>query len=90
MPSSFVFLESLPLQNGKLDRQALPRPDNNRPDLEEAFIAPRTQVEQALADIWAEVLNLKQIGIHDNFFDLGGDSIRSIQILARATERVCS
>jgi aryl carrier-like protein len=86
MPSTFIFLESLPLTNGKVNRQALPLPDNNRPELAEAFVAPRTQVEQALADIWAEVLNRKQIGIHDNFFELGGDSIRIIQILARANQ----
>jgi acyl carrier protein len=86
MPSTFVLLESLPLTNGKIDRQALPTPDTNRPDLAEAFVAPRTQVEQALADIWAKVLNLNQIGVHDNFLDLGGDSLLATQIVSHVRQ----
>ncbi len=85
IPSAFVVLKSLPLTaNGKLDRAALPAPDQARPELEGGFVAARTRAETVLADIWAQVLGLKQIGIHDNFFELGGDSILSIQIAARA------
>ncbi|WP_192881645.1 non-ribosomal peptide synthetase [Nostoc sp. CENA543] len=88
VPSAFVTLEALPLTaNGKVDRRALPAPHTARADLEKAFVAPRTLEEQVLADIWAEILSLERVGIHDNFFALGGDSIRSIQVLALAKER---
>ncbi|AVZ31630.1 non-ribosomal peptide synthetase [Nodularia spumigena] len=88
IPSAFVTLEALPLtSNGKVDRRALPAPQTARADLEKAFVAPRTLEEQVLADIWAEILSLERVGIHDNFFALGGDSIRSIQVLALAKER---
>ena len=84
VPSAFVFLESLPLTpNGKLDRKALPAPDHSRPDLDDAFAAPRTPVEELLANIWAEVLKLDKVGIHDNFFDLGGHSLLATQIVSR-------
>lgn len=88
IPAAFVMLKAFPLTaNGKVDRRALPAPSNVRPELEKAFIAPRTSIERALAEIWSQVLNLEPIGIHDNFFELGGDSIRSIQVRARATEQ---
>ncbi|MBW4617799.1 MAG: amino acid adenylation domain-containing protein [Cyanosarcina radialis HA8281-LM2] len=81
VPSAFVFLPSLPLtSNGKIDRQALPAPDTNRPELAEAFVAPSTAAEQILAEIWSRVLGIDRIGVDDNFFALGGDSIRSIQV----------
>jgi len=87
IPSSFVFLEAMPLMpNGKVDRQALPAPDWTRPELEQAFVAPRTPVEEILTAIWTKVLGLERVGIHDNFFELGGDSILSIQILAQANQ----
>jgi aryl carrier-like protein len=87
MPSAFVMLEALPVTlNGKLDRHALPRPDRERPDLELGFAPPRNPVEKTLAHIWADVLKLQHVGIDDNFFDLGGDSILGTQILARATK----
>ncbi|MBD2776531.1 non-ribosomal peptide synthetase [Iningainema tapete] len=87
IPSAFVTLEALPLtSNGKVDRRALPAPQTARADLEN-FVAPRTLEEQVLADIWAEILSLERVGIHDNFFALGGDSIRCIQVLALAQER---
>ncbi len=88
IPAAFVMLDALPLTpNGKIDRRSLPNPGQTRPDLEKAFVAPRTQVEEILAQVWAEVLNIQQVGIHDNFFELGGDSIRSIQVLAKAQAR---
>jgi amino acid adenylation domain-containing protein len=83
LPSAFVLLDALPLTpNGKLDQRALPAPDTARPAFENAFIAPRTAAEQTLATIWARVLKREQIGIHDNFFALGGDSIRGIEVVA--------
>jgi len=88
VPAAFVMLERLPLtENGKVDRRALPAPGEMRPDLEVAFVPPRTFVEEVLADAWAEVLGLNQVGVDDNFFELGGDSIRSIQVLTKTQKR---
>ncbi|MEG4417921.1 amino acid adenylation domain-containing protein [Microcoleus sp. LAD1_D5] len=87
VPSAFVLRSKLPLTpNGKLDRKALPAPDRDRPELEEAFAAPRTASEKILAEIWAQVLGLEQVGIDDNFFELGGDSILSIQVISKANQ----
>ncbi len=87
IPSAFVFLPVLPLQpNGKVNRQALPAPDMTRPDRAETFAPPRNEVEGHLASIWAQVLGTDKVGIHDNFFDLGGASIQSLQIIAQASE----
>ena len=84
VPSAFVMLDSLPLTpNGKLDRRALPAPDTARPDLESPLLAPRTPIEEALAAIWAEVLTLDEVGVHDNFFDLGGDSLLTMKVISR-------
>jgi len=85
MPSAFVLLKTLPLTpNGKVDRQSLPNPEQERSELADPFAAPRTPEEKALAQIWSQALGLKQVGIHDNFFTLGGDSILSIQVVAKA------
>ncbi|MBV9788346.1 MAG: amino acid adenylation domain-containing protein, partial [Chloroflexi bacterium] len=87
VPSAFVILDSLPVtSNGKLDRKALPAPERDDMGATEALIAPRTAAEQTLAEIWTSVLRVKQIGVHDNFFTLGGDSILGIQIIARANQ----
>jgi amino acid adenylation domain-containing protein/non-ribosomal peptide synthase protein (TIGR01720 family) len=87
VPTSFVFLERLPLTpNGKLDRNALPAPDHLQSDGDRVFTPPRNEVEKMLAQIWSDVLGLERVGVHDNFFDLGGDSILSIQIVARANQ----
>ena len=84
IPAAYVLTDALPLTpNGKLDRDALPAPDSARPSLEPSFIAPRTPVEETLAEIWKEVLGVNQIGINDNFFDLGGHSLLMIQIVSR-------
>ena len=84
VPSAFVALDAIPLTpNGKVDRARLPAPA--APRIEEgAFAAPRTPAEETLARVWAEALGVERIGIHDNFFALGGDSILSIQIVVRA------
>lgn len=87
VPTSFVLMEQLPVSpNGKIDRLKLPAPDTARPSLEEAYAPPRTAVEERLAAVWRDVLGLKQVGVHDNFFALGGDSILTIQIVARAAK----
>lgn len=84
VPSVFVFLKSLPLTaNGKVNREALPAPDEARPDLQRSFIGPRTVVEKEVAKIWAELLKLHEVGIHDNFFDLGGHSLLATQVISR-------
>jgi amino acid adenylation domain-containing protein/non-ribosomal peptide synthase protein (TIGR01720 family) len=87
VPAAIVPLDALPLTlNGKVDRKALPAPDGARPDLEEDLVAPRTPAERQLAAIWSEVLGVERVGVHDNFFGLGGDSILSIQVIARAQQ----
>ncbi|MDC0716420.1 non-ribosomal peptide synthetase [Nannocystis bainbridge] len=84
LPSAFVFLDALPLSNnGKIDRKALPAPEAMR-GADEAFVAPRTAAERALAEVWSEVLRIAAVGLHDNFFALGGDSILAIQVVGRA------
>lgn len=81
VPSAFVFLEHLPLTpNGKVDRKALPDPDFS--SQKHGYVAPFTEAEKRLCKIWEEVLNVKRVGIWDNFFLLGGDSLRSIKLLA--------
>ncbi|MFL9458773.1 phosphopantetheine-binding protein [Tolypothrix bouteillei VB521301_2] len=88
VPSAFVQLKALPLTaNGKVDHRALPEPDTARPELENIFVAPITLEEKTLASIWTNVLGVEYVGIHDNFFALGGDSIRSIQVLSQAQEQ---
>ncbi len=87
VPASFVILDELPLlPNGKLDRRALPAPEAVRPDLPQDFVAPSTSVEQSLAGVWSDLLGLPQIGIHDNFFDLGGHSLLTTQLISRVRE----
>ena len=84
IPSAFIPLEKLPLTpNGKLDRKALPAPGHSRPEIDDAFAAPRTPIEETLANIWSEVLKLDKVGIHDNFFALGGHSLLATQIVSR-------
>jgi amino acid adenylation domain-containing protein/non-ribosomal peptide synthase protein (TIGR01720 family) len=88
IPAAFVFLPELPLTpSGKVDRRALPVPQSTRSGLTTAYREPRTVVERVLARIWAHALGLPRVGIHDNFFALGGDSIRSIGILSAARDQ---
>jgi len=88
VPAVFVRLDALPLSpNGKVDRRKLPAPSGDRPRPAQGFVAPRTEVEATFAQIWSEVLRLDSIGVRDNFFALGGDSMRIIQVQAKARER---
>ena len=84
VPSAFVMLQALPLtSNGKVNRQALPLPEQVRPELTEAFVEPQTKMECAIATVWQELLQVKQVGIHDNFFDLGGHSLLATQVISQ-------
>ncbi|MGW1198620.1 amino acid adenylation domain-containing protein, partial [Streptomyces sp. NPDC002536] len=87
VPAVFVPLEKLPLTpSGKVDRRNLPEPEVRTDHLGSEYVAPRTPAEEALAAVWADVLGVERVGIHDNFFDLGGDSILSIQVVSRARQ----
>jgi amino acid adenylation domain-containing protein len=87
VPATFVSIDALPLTpSGKVDRRSLPAPNSDRPALENPFVAPRTPVEDLLAGIWAEVLGLDAVGVHDDFFgQLGGHSLLATQVVARAS-----
>jgi acyl carrier protein len=81
VPSSYMFLPRLPLtSSGKVDRRLLPQPNQDRAQLSTRFLPPTTEYEVAISSIWKRVLNLDTIGIDDNFFDLGGHSLRLVQV----------
>jgi acyl carrier protein len=87
LPSAFVVLDAMPLTTvGKVDRLALPAPRRSRPALDEAYVAPRFPIEAAVAAIWAEALDLEQVGIRDSFLDLGGHSLLASRIAANVTK----
>ena len=89
VPSALVTLDEMPLTvNGKVERQALPAPESLRPELEIAYVAPQTELEQIIASIWQEVLHLEKVGIYDNFFDLGGHSLLIVQVHSRLQARL--
>ena len=89
VPSVVVVLESLPLTpNGKIDRRALPAPEGKRPDLVVEYVAPQTDLEQLIASIWQEVLQLGAVGIHDNFFEVGGTSLLLVQVHSKLREQL--
>ena len=84
VPGAFVFLEAIPLTpNGKIDRRALPAPDNENLSESASLIPPRTNTELQLSQIWSEVLNIATVGVQDNFFDLGGHSLLAVRLMAR-------
>jgi amino acid adenylation domain-containing protein len=86
VPSAFVILEALPLlPNGKIDRKALPARGPAQLDPVVEYVAPRNALEETLAGVWAEVLELERVGVHDDFFHLGGHSLQSVQLVARLT-----
>ena len=88
VPSAFVALNALPLTpNGKIRRQGLPDLDGSRPNLDTPFVAPRNLIEEKLAGLWAEVLSLKEVGIHDRFFDLGGHSLTATRVVSRVIKQ---
>jgi len=87
VPAVVVVLEAFPLTpNGKINRQALPAPEYTRIESDTAFLAPRTPTEEIVAALWAEVLRLDRVGVHDNFFEQGGHSLSATQVVARIRE----
>ena len=87
VPAAFVTLEALPLlPNGKVNRRLLPAPDPAQQDWETTYVAPRTSVEEQIAQIWADVLRLERVGIHDNFFRLGGHSLLATQVISQVRQ----
>ena len=83
LPSNFVFMGALPMTvSGKVDFKELPVPDVSRPELDSPFVGPRSTIEKRLADMWGEILDISTIGIHDDFFDLGGHSIHASILFA--------
>jgi acyl carrier protein len=87
IPSAFVPLDSLPLTpNGKVDRKSLPQPGELRPELTAAYVAPRTELETIIASVWRELLRIERVGLHDNFFDLGGHSLLVVRAQAKLRE----
>ncbi len=87
IPSTFVFLASLPQTNGKLDRRSLPRPERVRPNLGYTYVSATNATEQQLVAVWEEVLNIRPIGIHDNFFDLGGHSLAATRVVSQVIKQ---
>ncbi|HWN42523.1 MAG TPA: amino acid adenylation domain-containing protein [Thermoanaerobaculia bacterium] len=81
VPSAFVVLPKLPLlPNGKVDRKSLPAPETERPELAATFIAPKSRLEGVISEAWRSVLGIERVGVHDNFFDLGGHSLLMAQV----------
>jgi amino acid adenylation domain-containing protein len=84
VPAAFVILDRLPLTaTGKLDRAALPPPESLRPGLETDFVAPQSEMERRIAAVWCSVLGVERLGVHDNFFDLGGHSLAMVKAVGR-------
>jgi len=89
VPSTFMFLDALPLTpSGKVNRRALPEIKVERPELETAYVGPRTQWEQAIASIWQQLLGIDRVGTADNFFDLGGSSVQIVQVQTELKEHL--
>jgi len=88
-PAVFILLDALPtMPNGKVDRGALPRPDQTRSEMARAFVAPRDDLELLLTSLWEEVLNIRPIGVTDNFFELGGHSLLAVRLFALIEKRL--
>jgi len=88
IPSAFVTLEAMPLTpTGKIDRRALPEPEGTRPQLEAAYVMPQTDAEQRIAAVWQQLLQIEKVGIHDNFFEVGGHSLLMIQVQSELQKR---
>ena len=87
LPAASIYMEALPRTlSGKIDRRALPDPELTRPNLATEYLVPRTPLEEVLVHIWSQVLNIERIGIHDNFFLLGGYSLLVTQVIARVRD----
>jgi polyketide synthase PksJ len=83
----YVKMERMPMQpNGKIDRKALPEPEDIRKKMKEEYVGPRSELEESITEVWKEVLQLDKVGINDNFFDLGGHSISLIELQHKLQE----
>lgn len=82
VPATLVFLKELPQTNGKIDRRSLPRPDRSRPNLEQSYVPPTSELDRQVVEIWEAILDVHPIGIHDNFFQLGGHSLAAARIVS--------
>jgi amino acid adenylation domain-containing protein len=88
IPAAFVVLDAMPLSaSGKVDRRSLPDPGKTRPEMGTPFVAPRTLIEDKLARIWSEVLAVDQVGVDDNFFDLGGHSLAATRVVSQVIKQ---
>jgi acyl carrier protein len=84
LPSHFIRLDKMPLTpNGKVDRKALPQPGEQRPDLHTHYAEPRNETEARIARIWQDALRLSRVGVHDNFFEIGGSSLPALQVVTQ-------
>ena len=89
VPSAFAWLDALPLTpNGKVDRQALPDPDRQRQEVASSYVAPATEFERAIAETWQDLLALERVGLHDNFFDIGANSLLAVRAHAALRDRL--
>jgi amino acid adenylation domain-containing protein/non-ribosomal peptide synthase protein (TIGR01720 family) len=89
LPAAYIFLDKMPLTaTGKIDRQALPAPDADRPELQKDYTAPQTKLEKFLYQMWRDILGIEKIGIHDNFFELGGNSIQGATFVNRLQDEL--
>ncbi|MEA2247193.1 MAG: hypothetical protein QOH46_1722, partial [Solirubrobacteraceae bacterium] len=89
VPSAYVMVDGLPLTpNGKVDRDALPAPEWDRATVADEFVAPSTETERRIAEIWSGVLSVDDVGVNDNFFSLGGHSLLAMQVMSRLRERL--
>ena len=83
LPAALETIAALPMMpNGKIDRRALPEPQQLRPETGESFVAPRTLTEALLASAWCEALKIERVGVHDNFFELGGHSLLAARVVS--------
>jgi acyl carrier protein len=88
IPAHFIFLEAIPFYDGKVDRTALPKPDGKRPPLEQVYVSPQREIERTLIGIWEQVLNVRPIGVCDNFFDLGGHSLAATRVISELARQL--
>ena len=89
IPAQWMFLDRIPMTpNGKVDLKALPDPGNLRPELGEAYLAPRNDLEKVVTRIWCEILGLQTVGVQDRFFDLGGTSLKAVRAVTRIKEEL--
>ena len=89
IPSIFIFVETMPLTpNGKINRKALPEPDYKRPEIVQKYVSPKSELEKSISEIWCKVLKFDRVGIHDRFFEIGGDSFLAMQVIGHIEKKL--